>query len=207
MTKQRRFTKEFEDEAIRLAATSGRSQREIAEDPGIGPSTPARWGSRNRDRLAESPGKAPQADLAAEVKRLRRENEILRQERDILKRATAFFRPGGKSARFRLSDRAKQGFLVHRLCRAPGVSQGGYFSRKDRPASRRQRDDMVMLAHVRSAFALSNGAYGSAMDCDALRDDQWERIQSFVPGGTKGKRGPRTNNRRFLDALLWMARL
>ncbi|MDQ0504155.1 hypothetical protein QOZ94_000929 [Xanthobacter agilis] len=32
------------------------------------------------------------------------------------------------------------------------------------------------------------------MDCDALRDDQWERIKSFVPGGTKGKRGPRTDN-------------
>jgi transposase len=47
---------------------------------------------------------------------------------------------------------------------------------------------------------------GSAMDCDALRDDQWERIKGFVPGGTKGKRGPRTNNRRFLNALLWMAR-
>src|SRR3546814_13769456 len=44
------------------------------------------------------------------------------------------------------------------------------------------------------------------MDCDALRDDQWERIKGFVPGGTKGKRGPRTNNRLFLDALLWMAR-
>jgi transposase len=44
------------------------------------------------------------------------------------------------------------------------------------------------------------------MDCDALRDDQWERIKDFVPGGTSGKRGPRTDNRRFLDALLWMAR-
>ncbi len=30
--------------------------------------------------------------------------------------------------------------------------------------------------------------------------------EGFVPGGTKGKRGPRTDNRRFLDALLWMAR-
>ncbi|MBY3417228.1 IS5 family transposase [Rhizobium laguerreae] len=44
------------------------------------------------------------------------------------------------------------------------------------------------------------------MECDALRDDQWERIRGFVPGGTRGKRGPRTNNRLFLDALLWMAR-
>ena len=44
------------------------------------------------------------------------------------------------------------------------------------------------------------------MDSDALRDDQWERIKGFVPGGTKGRRGPRTDNRKFLDALLWMAR-
>lgn len=32
------------------------------------------------------------------------------------------------------------------------------------------------------------------------------RIKSFVPGGSRGKRGPRTDNRKFLDALLWMAR-
>ena len=44
------------------------------------------------------------------------------------------------------------------------------------------------------------------MDCDALRDDQWERLKDYVPGGRKGKRGPRTDNRRFLNALLWMAR-
>jgi transposase len=43
------------------------------------------------------------------------------------------------------------------------------------------------------------------VDCDALRDDQWERLKEFVPGGRKGKRGPRTDNRRFLNALLWMA--
>ncbi|UCI24489.1 IS5 family transposase [Mesorhizobium sp. B2-8-5] len=44
------------------------------------------------------------------------------------------------------------------------------------------------------------------MNCDALRDDQWDRIKGFVPGGRKGKRGPRADNRKFLDALLWMAR-
>jgi transposase len=44
------------------------------------------------------------------------------------------------------------------------------------------------------------------VDGDAFRDDQWERLKEFVPGGRKGKRGPRTDNRRFLNALLWMAR-
>lgn len=44
------------------------------------------------------------------------------------------------------------------------------------------------------------------MNCDELRDDQWARLKDLVPGGRKGKRGPRANNRRFLNALLWMAR-
>ena len=91
MTKQRRFTKDFEDKAVRLALTSGRTQREIAEDLGVGLSTLVRWIGRSRDRAAEGTGGPAETDTAAELKRLRRENEILRQERDILKRATAFF--------------------------------------------------------------------------------------------------------------------
>jgi transposase len=43
-------------------------------------------------------------------------------------------------------------------------------------------------------------------DVDALWDDQWGRLEEFVPGGRKGKRGPRADNRRCLNALLWMAR-
>src|SRR5215218_10184807 len=95
MTKRRRFTRDFENEAVRLALTSGRTQREIAEDLGVGLSTLVRWIGRNRDRGAEGPGGPPGTDMAAELKRLRRETEILRQERDILKRATAFFAKEG----------------------------------------------------------------------------------------------------------------
>jgi transposase len=88
MTQQRRFTREFEEEAVRLVQTIGRTQREIAGDLGIGLSTLVRWISRSRDRRADGPA---ETDMAAALKRLRRENEILRQERDILKRAAAFF--------------------------------------------------------------------------------------------------------------------
>ena len=72
--------------------------------------------------------------------------------------------------RFALIDRAKAEFPVHRLCRVLGVSQSGYFSWSTRPACRRQRDDMVLLAHVRSAFALSNSTYGSPRMTRELRD-------------------------------------
>src|SRR3954466_1707528 len=103
MTQQRRFTKEFEEEAVRLAQTSGRTQREIAGDLGIGLSTLVRWIGRSRDRRAVDPA-AAESEVTVELKRLRRQNEILRQERDILKKATAFYR----------------------LCRVLGVSQSGY---------------------------------------------------------------------------------
>lgn len=41
---------------------------------------------------------------------------------------------------------------------------------------------------------------------DGLRDDQWERLRTLISGGRAGQRGPRCDNRRFVDALLWMAR-
>ncbi len=72
--------------------------------------------------------------------------------------------------RFALIDGAKAEFPVHRLCRVLGVSQSGYFAWRSRPACRRQRDDMVLLAHVRSAFALSNSTYGSPRMTRELRD-------------------------------------
>jgi putative transposase len=72
--------------------------------------------------------------------------------------------------RFMLIDAAKKEFPVQRLCKVLGVSQSGYFAWRGRPASGRQRDDMVLLAHVRSSFALSNETYGSPRMTHELRD-------------------------------------
>ena len=79
--------------------------------------------------------------------------------------------------RFALVDQAKKDFPVHRLCRVLGVSQSGYFAWKDRPASRRQRDDMVMLAHerpprlssVRSQVCRRDREYGGLPPASHLR--------------------------------------
>ena len=73
--------------------------------------------------------------------------------------------------RFRLIDMAKEEFPVQRMCDVLGVSQSGYFAWKARPACRRQREDMVLLAHVRSAFALSHGTYGSPRMTRELQED------------------------------------
>lgn len=44
------------------------------------------------------------------------------------------------------------------------------------------------------------------MEGEILRDDQWEQLRDFVPGGRKGRRGPRSDGRRFFNAILWQAR-
>src|SRR5919112_1988701 len=71
-----RFTREFQDEAVRLVLTSGRSQRAIADDLGVNRSTLARWMAEHQDTRPSSAA-PPHEDVMAELKRLRRENEVL----------------------------------------------------------------------------------------------------------------------------------
>ena len=84
--KRKQYTEQYRREAVRFLEDTGRSLREVSEELKIAPSVLARWrGKYGKDGagLAESE--------AAELKRLRRENEILRHERDFLKKATAYF--------------------------------------------------------------------------------------------------------------------
>jgi transposase len=83
-----RRTEEFRNEAVRIALTSGLSLKQVSDDLGIGLSTLGKWVSaRKHDELMS--GSHDDKDM--ELARLRKENKILREERDILKKATAFF--------------------------------------------------------------------------------------------------------------------
>lgn len=62
---------------------------------------------------------------------------------------------------FGFIDAKKATMPVPRLCRTLGVSVSGYYAWKRRPASRSQRDDLLLLAHVRSCFSRSRQTYGS----------------------------------------------
>src|SRR5260370_18440008 len=100
MTQQRRFTKEFEEEAVRLVQTSGRTQRAIAGDLGIGLSTLVRWLGRSRDRRAFDPLAAGR-DVTAGVKRLRREEKNPPPGGGNPDKRPPLFPPGGERRWFR----------------------------------------------------------------------------------------------------------
>ena len=81
-------TREFRAEAVRVALTSGLPRRQVAADFGVGFSTLSRWIQQDR-RNSEKP--TTQSDLEREVAELRKENRMLREEREVLKKATQFF--------------------------------------------------------------------------------------------------------------------
>ena len=83
-----KHTEDFKQEAVRIAVSSGLPRARVASDLGVGKSTLSKWISVYRP--TDLPA-APQADLAKENERLRLENRILKEEREILKKATAFF--------------------------------------------------------------------------------------------------------------------
>lgn len=83
-----RPSEEFRAEAVRLALTSGLPRKQVAADLGIGFSTLNRLIQQDR-RNPEKP--STQSDLEHEIAELRRENRLLREERDVLKKATQFF--------------------------------------------------------------------------------------------------------------------
>jgi len=73
---------------VRIALTSGLTRKQVADDLGIGMSTLNKWITAHRDTDVVS---NEDLELAQENDRLRRENRIIKEEREIKKRATVFF--------------------------------------------------------------------------------------------------------------------
>jgi transposase len=93
---RRQFTAEFKLEAVRLAAQGNRPHREVAQQLGIGPDMLYQWKRQAAARVDHPvadvfPGQGQLTSQDEEIRRLRRENSRLREERDILGKATAFF--------------------------------------------------------------------------------------------------------------------
>ena len=88
----KRYDKEFKIEAVRLASEPGNSQAGIERDLGIGQGVISRWKRelfKNGEQAFPGTGRLKPDD--EDLRRLKRENERLRRERDILKKAVAIF--------------------------------------------------------------------------------------------------------------------
>ena len=90
--KRRSFSREFKLEAVRLVTEGGLTVSQAARDLGVHQTVLGRWKMQLEESpLAAFPGKGRLSPDDEELARLRRENEVLRQERDILKKAVGIF--------------------------------------------------------------------------------------------------------------------
>ena len=89
MPKSRSYTPEFKSESVRLVKEGGRTISDVAQSLGVSYETLRKWTHlRDGNEAAVEGVSASDQD---ELHRLRRENRQLREEREILKKATAFF--------------------------------------------------------------------------------------------------------------------
>lgn len=89
--KRRAFTREFKAETVRLVAEGGRSIPEVARDLGLTESALRTWVRQSEVDAGRGKPGALTTEEREELGRLRREVKTLRLEREILKKAAAFF--------------------------------------------------------------------------------------------------------------------
>ncbi len=89
---RKNFTAKFKREAVKLATQAGASKAKVAEELGIHANVLARWIREARIGKWElSPGKPLKTEQQGEIERLKRQLQRVKTERDILKKAVAYF--------------------------------------------------------------------------------------------------------------------
>ena len=90
MATRRHFTQGYKDQAVSLVLNSGRTRAEVAKSIGVHEMTLGKWVTKAKD-TSRDPGKELSDSERVELERLRKENAILRMERDFAKKVAAWF--------------------------------------------------------------------------------------------------------------------
>ncbi|WP_442894314.1 IS3 family transposase [Bradyrhizobium sp. AZCC 1693] len=171
---RRSFTEEYKRQAAELVVSSGRSITSVAKELGLRDSVLRRWVEKLRQEPASAARRPTTqatpmpADQAAEIARLRQENERLRMERDILKKSIAIF-AGTRDMSFRFIEDHRDAYPVRLMCAVLDVSAAGYYAWRERPVSQRAAANAALLKAIRQVHQDSGGRYGSPRVHAALR--------------------------------------
>ena len=181
MKKQRRnHSQEFKREAVALVVEHGYSCAAAGRSLGVSGALIGRWKQDLADNGAEAfPGKGKRTAEQQRIHELETENRRLRMEKDILKKATAFFAKE-KLMRYRFIDEHKKAWPVILMCDVLSVSRSGYYDWTGRSPSRRAQSNRKLDSRIHDIFARHRQRYGAPRITDALHDEGIECSENRV---------------------------
>ena len=146
---RRRFTDEFKADAVRLVTKEKLSFARVATDLDVHETSLRSWVKQaETDAGRGTPGSLT-TDERRELAKLRRENRILREEREIPKKGGSFLREGvAVSERYRFIDAEKAQYPIVRLCRVMQVSTSGFYGRRAAGPSRRSVENLRLTERI-----------------------------------------------------------
>jgi transposase-like protein len=163
----------FRREAVALSRSGQRSLAEASRSLGVSQQTLRTWLKREDVDAGRAEGVA--SDEREELRRLRRENRVLREEREILK-SGGLRRQGERDpvVVFRFIEAEKANHAVSTMCRVLEVSRSGYYAWCSRPPSERAVANAALVGEIRRVHTESDGTYGSRRVHAQLRRDGHE---------------------------------
>ena len=163
------YTREFKIETVKLITDGGGHVPEIARDMAIHPNTLYNWIQQFLAKPEETfPGKGNVTSDAEIIRQLKRENERLKKEREILNKSNGHFfeRP---ELIFPFICHLQTEFPVSVMCRTFNVSRSGYYTWLRRPDGQRKTADKALAKVIKEIHEESGREYRTLNEADQLK--------------------------------------
>ncbi|HUT68173.1 MAG TPA: IS3 family transposase [Dehalococcoidales bacterium] len=159
---QGRYTKEFRQEAVKLVTEEGLSWAEAARRLSLPTSTLANWVKAYKAGKLGDVGKTyrPLTEVEMELARTKKELAIVKMERDILKKAAAYFGQG-VATRYASMKELRLDYPTPLLGRMLSVSASGYYAWLARPLSKWAREEARLEVEIRAAHKRTRQVCGA----------------------------------------------
>jgi putative transposase len=158
---RRKFSREFKIEAVKLVTERGVTVAQVCRDLDLAESVLRRWMREATVAPATAfPGNGQQRPELAEIAALKKEVAKLKAERDILKKAAAYFARGSDMT-FAFVAKHRHIWPVSWMCKVLGVSRSGFHAWLRRPISARASYNAKLVVEIDKSFKASDRTYGA----------------------------------------------
>lgn len=167
----RSYDKEFKLNAVKLYESSGRSYKKVAEEMGIPEATLVGWVHAHKQSGTEAfPGKGHVKPSEQEITELHRELAIVREERDILKKALGIYLLINPQMKYEFMKQHQAAFSIERMSCVFNVSRSGYYRYIDVGPSKRAQENEHLVEKIKVVHVASRQTYGSPRIHAQLRE-------------------------------------